>query len=173
MMTPGLSDAEATLAGVGPGYPYVLGIDPGPDKSGVVFLGPDGVNWHELLTLDEIREAFSSPIDSSDSGPIAIEDVDSFGMRVGREVFDTVRNVGRMLEFMGPNVHLITRREVKLTIVGSARANDADVRLAILEMFGGKAKAIGTKKDPGPLYGVKGHCWAALAVALAFRARGA
>ena len=101
--------------------------------------------------------------------PIAIEWVESFGMRVGSEVFETVYNIGRIAETVDGHVHRVTRKQVKIALVGHSRANDADVRLAICEMYGGKAKAIGTKKEPGPLYGVKGHCWSALAVAITWK----
>jgi len=50
------------------------------------------------------------------------------------------------------------------------RAKDANIRQALLDRFpatgGGKAPQIGTKKQPGPLYGVTSHLWSALAVAV-------
>jgi hypothetical protein len=41
------------------------------------------------------------------------------------------------------------------------RAKDANIRQALIDKLG----AVGTKKAPGPLYGISGHLWAALAVA--------
>jgi hypothetical protein len=61
----------------------------------------------------------------------------------------------------------VTRRQVKLHLCGSMKAKDANIRQAILDRFGGSA-AIGLKKTPGPLYGVKGHEFAALGVALTY-----
>ena len=50
------------------------------------------------------------------------------------------------------------------------RAKDGNVRQAILDRYpatgGGKNPQVGTKKAPGPLYGVSGHAWQALAVAI-------
>jgi hypothetical protein len=42
------------------------------------------------------------------------------------------------------------------------RAKDANIRQALIDRFG----AVGTKKMPGPLFGVSSHYWAALAVAV-------
>ena len=58
---------------------------------------------------------------------------------------------------------------MKLALCGSARAKDANVRQAIIDRFagvGGKAVAVGTKKTPGPLYGISNHKWSALALCL-------
>jgi hypothetical protein len=45
-------------------------------------------------------------------------------------------------------------------------ANDAAVRDALLQLWGGKVEAMGSKKAPGPLYGMASHRWSALAVAV-------
>ena len=55
---------------------------------------------------------------------------------------------------------------MKLALCGSARATDANLRAALLDRYGGSGRAIGTRKAPGPLYGVKSHAWAALALAV-------
>ena len=60
----------------------------------------------------------------------------------------------------------IERREEKLHLCDSPRANDSTIRQAIIDRFGGKDAAIGKKKVPGPLYGISGDVWAALAVAI-------
>jgi hypothetical protein len=91
---------------------------------------------------------------------VAIEWIESYGMAVGQEVFRTVFQIGRMQQQLGP-VRLIPRRDVKLTLCGSARAKDTNIRQALIDAIG----EVGTKKNPGPLYGVSGHYWAALGVA--------
>jgi hypothetical protein len=67
-------------------------------------------------------------------------------------------------------VRLIYRRDVKLRLCGTVKAKDANVRQALIDMFpktgGGKIPQIGTKAQPGPLYGVASHAWAAVAVAV-------
>ena len=88
----------------------------------------------------------------------------SYGMAVGAEVFATCVEIGRMVECQ-PAALLIPRARVKLALCGSARATDANLRQALLDRYGGSGSAIGIRKAPGPLYGVKSHAWAALALA--------
>lgn len=94
---------------------------------------------------------------------LAIEMVASYGMPVGREVFETCVWIGRMAQsWRAPDsVLYVYRRDVKLHLCGSPRAKDANIRQALIDKLG----PVGTKRNPGPLYGVKSHAWAALAVA--------
>jgi hypothetical protein len=88
-------------------------------------------------------------------------------MSVGSETFNTCKWIGRYIERWQPNPYtLISRREVKLHLCDTARANDAAVRDALLQLWGGKVAAMGSKKAPGPLYGIASHRWSALAVAV-------
>jgi hypothetical protein len=134
----------------------VCGIDPGPREfSWVVWDGArviecgDAPNYHP--------GSFSTATCGS---RIAIEWIESFGMAVGREVFETVFSIGRMATLA--NVRLVPRRDVKLHICGSPRAKDGNIRQALIDRFG----PVGTKKAPGPLWGISKHRWAALAVAV-------
>lgn len=140
----------------------LLAIDPGTTHSGlVVFMGgrpkesavvPNGE------VLDWIRDWRC---------PVACEMIASYGMAVGKEVFETCLWIGRFIQAAGPDrVRLVYRKDVKLHLCGSPRAKDANIRQALIDRYGGKAEAIGTVKKPGPLYGVKSHAWAALAVAV-------
>jgi hypothetical protein len=140
----------------------VLAIDPGTTHSGVVhFAGgiplTAGVypNGDVLTHLSEWR------------GAVACEMIASYGMAVGKEVFETCVWIGRFIQAAGPErVRLIYRKDVKLRLCGSPRAKDANIRQALIDKWGGKAEAIGTIKKQGPLYHVKSHAWAALAVAV-------
>jgi hypothetical protein len=102
----------------------------------------------------------------------AIEMIASYGMPVGREVFETCVWIGRFAEALDISpadlaAHLVYRQAVKLHLCKSAKANDATIRAALIDRFGPtKERAIGTKKAPGPLYGIKADVWAALAVAV-------
>jgi hypothetical protein len=56
-----------------------------------------------------------------------------------------------------------------LQLCGSSRANDATIRQALLDRYGpGREKAVGTKANPGPLYGIKADLWQALALAVTY-----
>ena len=152
----------------------VLAIDPGPEMSAWVYYDPEcravlrfGIdNSVDLLTPEWINK---SVMDSSCDGwdYTAIEMVACYGMPVGREVFETALWVGRYVERSLFEPELIYRREVKLTICKDSRAKDSNIRQGLLNRWGGNG-AIGTKKSPGPLYGISKDVWAALGVAVTF-----
>jgi hypothetical protein len=146
----------------------ILAIDPGPERSAWVLLEcgkPTKFYFTEnAMVLHAIRAA--DRIDHAKA--LVIEKVESFGMAVGAEVFETVFWSGRFAEAASPlPVHRIGRKAVKLHLCGSARAKDANVRQALIDRFGGPS-AIGKKASPGPLYGISGDVWSALAVAVTF-----
>jgi hypothetical protein len=95
---------------------------------------------------------------------LAIEMIASYGMPVGREVFETCVWIGRFRQaWRDPEaVRLVYRKDVKLHLCGSPRAKDANIWQELKDRLG----APGTKANPGPLYGVQSHARAALAVAV-------
>ncbi len=134
----------------------VIGIDPGPREFAWVLWDGSKV----LACGDEPNDFDASAWLSMYEVPIAIEWIESFGMAVGREVFETVFSIGRMAATR--DVRLVPRRDVKLHLCASPRAKDGNIRQALIDRFG----PVGTKKAPGPLYGISSHKWAALAVAV-------
>lgn len=142
--------------------PNLLAIDPGTTHSGWVLMR-DGVPVESgVCENDEVFDLMQFA-----GRPIAIEMIASYGMAVGKEVFETCLWIGRFIQHAGPDrIRLIYRKDVKMHLCGSPRAKDANIRQALIDRWGGKAEAIGTAKRPGPLYGVKSHAWAALAVAI-------
>ena len=138
----------------------VFSLDPGTTQSGWCIyqdghVSDSGVEDNQsLLRLMKI----ATPDD------VAIEMVACYGMAVGKEVFETCVWIGRFMEAFGGRVTLIYRRDVKLHLCGTVRAKDANVRQALIDKIGPQ----GTKKAPGPTFGVKSHAWAALAVAVTF-----
>lgn len=109
---------------------------------------------------DKPNSELAQLLDSADDGTVACEWIESFGMAVGREVFETVFAVG--LFSAHARMRLVPRRDVKLHLCQSPRAKDGNIRQALIDRFG----AVGTKKHPGPLAGISQHRWAALAVAV-------
>lgn len=138
----------------------VLGIDPGPENSALVVFDGERVSecWYtenEVL-LSELKRAACV-------FPLAIEKIASFGMPVGAEVFETVYWSGRFAQAYGvEHVERITRIDVKMHLCHNTRAKDGNIRQALIDRFG----KCGTKKKPGPLYGISGDLWSALAVAV-------
>lgn len=141
----------------------ILAIDPGNTKSAVVVYSTDGVpESGQILTNDEVLDRLHrGPL----VGRVVIEMIASYGMAVGKEVFETCVWIGRFMQTAidrGMFVHRVFRSEVKMHLCGSMRAKDANIRQALMDRFGGK----GTKKEPGKLYGFKADMFAALAVAV-------
>lgn len=153
----------------------VTAIDPGNTMSawchctdGVFIRGAKWPNEELLNRLRTQQDGWCA------AGLLAIEMIASYGMPVGKEVFDTCLWIGRFMEAWkarGGEVRLVYRREVKLFHCHSARATDANIRAALIDRYGpGRELAIGTKRAPGPLYGIKGDEWSALAIALTVNA---
>lgn len=140
----------------------ILAIDPGTTESGFVVLLDGQVRTSGVLTNDGMLQLL--PEYAEQNYTLAIEMIASYGMPVGREVFETCVWIGRFMQaWRKPDaVQLVYRKDVKSLLCGSAKAKDANIRQALLDMVGPQ----GTKKAPGPTYGVKSHAWAALGVAV-------
>ncbi len=145
----------------------ILAIDPGTTESAFVLMDGDQVvldkgkigNEEMLITVQCFGVNYHHRC--------VIEMIASYGMPVGAEVFETCVWIGRFMEAFGPDrAERLTRNVVKNHLCHSSKANDGNIRQALIDRFGGKDTAIGCKKSPGPLYGVSGDVWAALAVAV-------
>ncbi|MGA2956108.1 MAG: hypothetical protein ABSF48_10340 [Thermodesulfobacteriota bacterium] len=141
----------------------ILGIDPGSEKSAYVLWDGERVRDRNILRNESILDL--AAVAKSEKCAIGIEMISSYGMPVGKEVFETCVWIGRFIQAMG-EASMIYRHEIKSHFCNSQRAKDGNIRQALIDRFGGKERAIGKKKSPGPLYGIKGDEWAALAVAL-------
>jgi hypothetical protein len=143
----------------------ILAIDPGPEQSAYVQYA-NGPVESGILPNEELLESIRLVFEISH---LAIEGIACYGMPVGKETFDTCIWIGRFIEANGGVHNLVYRSDVKMHLCRSMRAKDPMIRQALIDRFGpGKEKAIGTKKNPGPLYGIKSHCWSALAVAVTY-----
>jgi hypothetical protein len=150
------------------GAGVVLAVDPGTSESGwCLFNGARVLDSGVMVNADMLAKVRDTAA-KREADCLAIEMVASYGMAVGREVFETCVWIGRLLQsWPEPEaVLLVYRRDVKLHLCGSPRAKDANVRQALIDQLG----PVGVKSEPGPLYGVKSHAWAALAVAVVARA---
>lgn len=139
----------------------IVAIDPGPVRSGVVWLDGGKVLAAEYFDNEELLDRIYNSGAFNGFDPV-IEMIASYGMAVGAEVFETCVWIGRIIEAIGRPVLRVKRLQVKVHLCHSAKAKDSNVRQALIDRFGPQ----GTKKNPGPTYGMKGDLWAALAVAV-------
>ena len=152
----------------------IIGIDPGTSQSaGIVLADKSIVKAVWLPNEDALQwlRGFPAP------AVLAVEMVASYGMAVGQEVFDTCLWVGRFIEAwdaLKQPWHKLYRKKgnppfpaITMHLCRTTRAKDTNIRQALIDRFGpGKAAAIGTKQAPGPLHGISGDKWSALAVAV-------
>lgn len=152
----------------------ILALDPGPVETGLAVYDSD----HKRVLRASVTEtpaALNEVIAAASNGVqfLAIEMISGYGKGVGESVFATCLWVGRLMQaWQGSTpVELVYRTDVKMLLCGNRSAGDAAVRQALLAQFaatgGGAVPQVGTKSQPGPLYGVASHSMAALAVALA------
>jgi hypothetical protein len=168
----------------------VFAIDPGTTKSGWVSL-VNGVpalwGWADNDVLIEKLQTIWGQ-----ESTLVIEDIGNYGMAVGRDTFDTCKWMGRFDQAHVTDAIFIPRPTIKTHLCGVASAKDGNVRQALIDRYGGDEIAVGGKKcqrckgkgwfgpgrprcdecidstgwetAPGPLHGVSGHSWSALAV---------
>lgn len=153
----------------------IYAIDPGTEMSALVEYDSTqrAVREHFTAPNDQVMAFLYTESRGNNTDTLVIEEIESMGMAVGRETFKTVWWSGRMYEIWCGPKDMMPRRQVKLHICGTSRANDSNIRQAIYDVFGGKLRAVGSKKMPGPLFGLKGHEYAALALALTYSGHGA
>lgn len=151
-------------SGVGASKPRVirdvLAVDPGTMESGWVLIRDGRIAYAAVSSNERMLEIIAS----NAADVLAIEKIESYGMPVGAEIFETVFWSGRFAQvWRDPKaVRRVPRKTVKLHLCGSQRAKDANIKQALIDRIGPQ----GSKKAPGPTFGVKSHAWAALAVAV-------
>ena len=183
---------------------HILAIDAGTTKSGWALIEEDRglkpVEWGfwdneelEILITDTFNELYVPH-----KVTVVFEDIQSYGMPVGVDVFETVKWLGELRHVCkaeGIPYNFVKRSEVKNFLCKTNRASDKNVRQAIIDYYGGDAAAIGGKKcleckgkgwngrgrvycgicagsglqsRKGVLNGISGHVWSALGVGLTF-----
>lgn len=153
----------------------VFAIDPGNIQSAYCVVDADTLRPLDFgkIPNEELRDYIRGFIFDEEDRAV-VEMVQSFGLAVGREVFDTCVWVGRFSERLDRKLlhptDTIYRKDEKLHICGNTKAKDANIRQALIDRFAKHdlKNGKGTKKEPDWFYGFRADIWAAYAVALTY-----
>lgn len=154
----------------------LIAIDPGPVMSAYVVWNGGEVLDKGLVPNEKLRIMLSSAekhipgisLDGTGIDYMAIEMIASYGMAVGKSVFNTCVWIGRFIERWEGPYQMIYRKDVKMHLCNSMRAKDTNIKQALIDRFAPNASnhGKGTKADPSMFYGFKKDIWAAMAVAV-------
>ena len=145
--------------------PYVVGIDPGNERSAFCLVSPDlrplafdkcrnrltkqeQAELTEMTGLedisrevffDAIKEAVEDFVPYGEVPTFVIEGIENFGMPAGRSLFDTAEYIGRLSQMIEEKFDVepfkVYRHEEKMTICHNPHANDASIRRALVDRF--------------------------------------
>jgi len=154
----------------------ILAIDPGNIQSAFILWNGKNIIDKGILINEELINKL--PFNSDH---LAIEMIASYGMPVGKTVFDTCVWTGRFIQMyfcvkfrrgkIEDHVSLIYRHDIKMYFCHSIKGvKDANIIQVLVDKFGdinmhGKY-AKGTKKNPGFFFEFAEDMWQAMAVAV-------
>jgi hypothetical protein len=150
---------------------WSVAIDPGDVESGYAVID---IDTYEPVECGKIANAslktklFGWVL--SGVHRVSIEMIASYGMPVGREVFETCVWIGRFIETCHRagdcEPALFTRLTVRLHHCHSTKAKDSNVTRALVDRFtpGQPIFGKGSKTEPGWFYGFKADVWQAYAL---------
>lgn len=149
----------------------ILAIDPGNTHSGIALIEPGTC---KPLKIGKIpNDAVLELIAQTAYDHLRIEMIASYGMAVGKEVFDTCVWIGRFIQHHNEisafgDYALVYRRDIKLHHCNSAKAKDANITQALIDRFayGQPNRGKGTKANPGWFHGFAADIWQAYALAV-------
>jgi hypothetical protein len=147
----------------------LLAIDPGCDLSAYVIWDLDNqkILQKGKVANEELLHVLTSP-DTYDE--VVIEMIASYGMAVGKEVFETCIWIGKyatVAQYEGKEVKRVLRQPIRLFHCNNdKRANDSTIRTALIDKYGQPGK----KAAPNPVYNdatvkMAKDIWAAFALA--------
>lgn len=140
----------------------IFAIDPGPTESAFVVLENGKVSSFGKVCNESLLEGLL--MRPNEEEILVIEQIASYGMAVGVEVFETCFWSGRFAQAWSGKFDRLKRHEIKMHLCHTARAKDGNIRQALIDKLGPP----GTKKSKGVTYGISGDVWSALAVAVTY-----
>ncbi len=122
----------------------ILGIDPGSEETAYALMGED----YQVIEADKqdndrfLDDTLPDLIDR-EATTVVIEGIQSYGMAVGRTVFDTCYIVGearRIAKLKQAECFIYPRPEYARSIIGGVKVKDSLIRQALMTRFGGDRK---------------------------------
>ena len=146
----------------------IFAIDPGNMESGYALIQMPDFRLLDFGKVENEMLLHNIPFLVEQADHFAIEMVASYGMPVGKDVFETCVWIGRFIEAAKKQHHFVYRKDEKLCLCHDSRAKDSNIRQALIDRYAkfdfknGK----GIKKNPDTFYGVSNDVWQAIAVAV-------
>ena len=146
----------------------ILAIDPGDKQSAYCFIDSEDLRPLRFAKAENAEVLLVLQLEKYDL--VVIERLASYGMPVGRNVFETCGRVGRFTQAAQKPVDYIYRQDEKLHLCHDSRAKDANIRRALIDRFATHdlKNGKGTKKNPDWFYGFSADVWAAYAVGITY-----
>lgn len=122
----------------------ILGIDPGSEETAYALMGED----YQVIEADKqsndrfLDDTLPDLIDR-EATTVVIEGIQSYGMAVGRSVFDTCYIIGearRIAKLKQVECFIYPRPEYARAIIGGMKVKDSLIRQALMTRFGGDKK---------------------------------
>ena len=121
----------------------ILAIDPGNERSGWVEMideKPDVWGWDTNADVE-------AKIENTRYEALAVEYMQPRGMPTSQDEMDTMFQLGRMTaSYENDRIAKVARKDVKMFLLGRAIGTDANIRQALIDLFGGNRVAIGAIK---------------------------
>lgn len=151
----------------------ILAIDPGNIMSAYAVIEVPNFKLYEFGKIEnndliERVSALSKTVEAA-----SIEMIASYGMAVGKTVFDTCVWIGRLEQEMvrcGIIPEFVYRAQEKMCLCHSMKAKDGNIRTALIDRYAVHdfKTGRGTKKNPDTFYGVAADVWQAIAVGVTY-----
>lgn len=147
----------------------ILAIDPGCTESAYAILDRN----LKPVEFDKIENSWllAKLMDNEFTNKFqhfVIEMVASYGMPVGKEVFETCVWIGKFDQALfGKNKtrkFIYRKTDVCMNLCHATKAKDANIRQALIDRFG----PVGTKRNPGWFYGFRADIWSAYAIGVTY-----
>ena len=147
----------------------ILAIDPGNIESAYCLIDDD----YKPIKFGKIyNQELLELLNGITSEKVVIEMISSYGMAVGKSIFDTIFWIGRFYEVSDhwSKCYLMYRKDVKMNLCNTMRAKDANIIQALIDRFayGVPNRGKGYKKSPGYFYGFKADIWQAYALGVSY-----